>query len=94
MDRQEALDLIEREFRALEQRVDSYRGETRDLTVAMLNVVRENAEASVAMVRGFRELKEGVEASLKEFGERLDANTNAILALLDRFENGGSAAQA
>lgn len=52
----------------------------------MIRVVEENSE----VIRETRaEMREG-RASLRDLREQVQANTRAVLTLLDRFENGGA----
>jgi hypothetical protein len=64
----------------IEQRLQQYHGETRELVEAMLVVVRDNAMASRELAIASRELR-----------EEARANTQAVLRLLDRFDDGGAA---
>ncbi len=65
----------------IEQRLGQYHGETRELIEAMLVVVRDNALASRDLVAEVRDMRDEVRA-----------NTQAILRLLDRFDDGGAPA--
>jgi hypothetical protein len=65
----------------IEQRLDQYHGETRELIEAMLVVVRDNALAMREFARDSRDMR-----------AQLHANTQAVLRLLDRLDEGGAPA--
>jgi hypothetical protein len=92
MDR-ELLERIDEELRLTREQHADYLREAREarrgyqLAIRQMNaVVQENSD----VIREAKEEMRESRRSLRDMREEIRANTKAVLALLDRFENGGA----